>query len=247
MSEQQLVVLADKREVIERVARDARHVLAQVLSESNEAHLVLTGGTVGIGVLAQLGATDDGSVDWACVHLWWGDERWLPEGDDERNDEQARPVFLEALPFVPNHVHRMPASNSGHTLHEGASWYAQQLSELALGAELPKFDLVFLGVGPDAHVASLFPGHPEGRESPGTVIAVRDSPKPPPERLSLTLHAINSATRVWLIAAGDDKAEAIARARGRVDFTTAPASAVRGVAETRIYCDSLAARPSSGD
>jgi len=241
VSDQQLVVLADKRDVIERVARDTRHALTHVLSESNVAHLVLTGGTVGIGVLANLGATDDGSVDWARVHLWWGDERWLPEADGERNDEQARSVFLDALPFVPNNVHRMPASTSGLSLDEGVAWYSQQLSEHSVDGELPRFDLVFLGVGPDAHVASMFPGHPAGGESAATVIAVRDSPKPPPERLSLTLRAINSATRVWLVAAGEDKAEAIAHARAGVDFSTVPASAVRGTEETRIYCDSPAA------
>ena len=242
-----MIVLQDKREVIERVARDTRHVLAQVLSGSDDAHLVLTGGTVGIGVLTHLGTTDDGSVDWARVHLWWGDERWLPAGDDERNDEQARTEFLQALPFEDTHVHRMPASTSGLSLNEGAAWYSQHLSEQALDGELPTFDLVFLGVGPDAHVASLFPGHPAGSESSGTVIAVRDSPKPPPERLSLTLRAINSATRVWLVAAGEDKAEAIAHALGGADFTTAPASSVRGTEETRIYCDSLAAGALSED
>lgn len=247
MSHQELIVLADKREVIERVARDTRHVLAQVLSGSNDAHLVLTGGTVGIGVLTHLGTTDDGSVDWARVHLWWGDDRWLPEGDDERNDEQARTQFIEALPFALHHVHRMPASASGLSLDVAASWYSQQLAEHAPEGELPKFDLVFLGVGPDAHVASLFPGHRAGSESSGTVIPVRDSPKPPPERLSLTLRAINSATRVWLVAAGEDKAEAIAHALAGADFSTAPASSVRGTEETRLYCDSLAAGALSGD
>lgn len=241
MSAPLLIVLEDNSDVIERVALDARAFLAQILATESHAHLVLTGGSVGVGVLTKLGVTDDGSVDWSRVHLWWGDERWLPEGDDERNDEQAREGFLRALPFTAGHVHRMPACNSGLSLEDAAASYSQQLVEHGLQGEHPRFDLVFLGVGPDAHVASLFPGHPEGTESPSTVIPVRNSPKLPPERLSLTLRAINSATQVWMLAAGEDKADAIARALGTTDFSTAPASAIRGARETRLYCDTRAA------
>ena len=242
MTAPEFIVLDDKRDVIARVAEDTRQVLADVLATQSEAHLVLTGGTVGIGVLTQLGSSDDGSVDWSRVHLWWGDERWLAEADAERNDEQARTGFLEALAFTASNVHRMPASTSGLSLDEAAVWYARQLSQYAPDGDLPRFDLIYLGVGPDAHVASLFPGHPAGAEAMSSVIAVHNSPKPPPERLSLTLRALTSATRVWLVAAGDDKAEAISQARGTSDFTKAPASAARGSRETRIYCDRAAAQ-----
>ena len=241
MTAPQLIVLDDKVDVIARVAADTRQILAEVLASENEANLVLTGGTVGIGVLQRLGSTDDGSVDWTRVHLWWGDERWLPEADAERNDEQARTGFLDTLPFAAGNVHRMPASTSGLSSEEAAAWYSQQLAHYAPDGDLPRFDLVFLGVGPDAHVASLFPGHPAGAESVSSVIAVHNSPKPPPERLSMTLRSLTSATRVWLVAAGEDKAEAITQARGQSNFAQAPASAARGTRETRIYCDTAAA------
>ena len=240
MTAPELIVLDDKGGVIERVAEDTRQVLAEVLATQREAHLVLTGGTVGIGVLTQLGNSDNGSVDWSRVHLWWGDERWLAEADAERNDEQARTGFLEKLAFSASNVHRMPASTSGLSLDEAARWYAQQLAQFAPDGDLPRFDLIFLGVGPDAHVASLFPGHPAGAESMSSVIAVNNSPKPPPERLSLTLRALTSAARVWLVAAGVDKAEAISQACGASDFAKAPASAARGSRATRIYCDRAA-------
>lgn len=257
-----LIVGDDKKDVIKRVAHDARLLLAEVLAQTECAHVALTGGSVGIGVLEYLGATDDDApreerVDWSRVHLWWGDERWLDGGDAERNDTQAESPFLDALPFDAHRIHRMPTSDAGLTLDEAADAYAKELVGLlpgssgrvvsSSGSESPgsqsatqvaqSFDVVFLGVGPDAHVASLFPGRREEAESSAVVIPVRNSPKPPPERLSLTLKAINSSARVWLITAGSDKAEAIELALGQSDVSAAPASAVSGRIETRVYCD----------
>ena len=250
-----LIVLAEKADVIERVARDARRLLVATLADSAFAHIVLTGGTVGIGVLSYLGANDGDSshgesVDWRRVHLWWGDERWVPAGHADRNDAQVEQTFLDALNFDPTHIHRMPASDSGMSLDEAAQRYASELVMafprlLSGGSEIPEntdttFDLVLLGVGPDAHVASLFPGQSDGLSLTTPVIPARNSPKPPSERISLTLGAINSAKHVWLVSAGADKAVALGRAMGEPDFANAPASAVHGQNETRVYCDELA-------
>lgn len=267
MTPRTLIVCEDKTGVIERVARDARLLLVELLTQKEFAHVALTGGSVGIGVLEYLGKTDDDApreerVDWSRVHLWWGDERWLAGGDAERNDVQAQPFFLGALPFDANRIHRMPASDSGFTLDDAAHVYAQEFAAsmpgisgndvVGSGAEFAtshasardthSFDLVFLGVGPDAHVASLFPGRANEAESSALVIPVRDSPKPPPERISLTLNAINSAARVWLVTAGSDKADAIDLALGQANLSAAPASAVSGRSETRVYCDRSARR-----
>jgi 6-phosphogluconolactonase len=181
------------------------------------------------------------------VHLWWGDERWVPTGHEDRNDAQATATFLDVLDFRPERIHRMPASDAGLSLAEAAETYSHELSNefgllpgnTSVSAYAPNFsfDLVFLGLGPDAHVASLFPGRSEGLATQTTVIPVRDSPKPPPERLSLTLGALNSAKQVWLVSAGADKASAVRLAVGEPDFSHAPASAVRGTIETRVYCD----------
>jgi 6-phosphogluconolactonase len=247
-----LIVLDDKDDVIARVAHDARRLLVATLANSPVAHVVLTGGTVGIGVLNVLGDTEataphDERIDWSRVHLWWGDERWVPAGHVDRNDAQADAGFLSRLAFEQAHIHRMPASDSGLSLEEAAERYAHELAlvfepvsfEGVAATNPPEFafDLAFLGVGPDAHVASLFPGRSEGLTRETGVIPVRDSPKPPPERLSLTLAAINSSTRVWLVAAGSDKADALDLAVSNKEFLRAPASAVFGTLETRIYCD----------
>lgn len=257
-----LIVLPNKAGVIERVARDARLLLVEVLERTELAHVALTGGSVGIGVLNYLGATDDEvpqeeQVDWSRVHLWWSDERWLTSGNTERNDAQAQSAFLGALPFDSHRIHRMPASDVGLALDDAAYAYARELAGLLPGIsgndvhrvdiapetsnssarDSHSFDLVLLGVGEDAHVASLFPGRVEEVEPSAIVIPVRNSPKPPPERLSLTLNAINSSARVWLVTAGSDKAEAIRLALGQANLSVAPASAVLGRLETRVYCD----------
>jgi 6-phosphogluconolactonase len=236
-----LIVEPDKADVISRVARDIRRHLVEVLDQQESAHVALTGGSVGIGVLEYLGATDDAvlteeRVDWSRVHLWWGDERWVPAGHEDRNEAQAENVFVRALGFRREHIHRMPASDAGLSLDEAATAYAAELDRFLPGGT-QCLDLVFLGIGPDAHVASLFPGREAEAESSLTVIAVRDSPKPPPERLSLTLRALNSAAHVWLMTAGSDKAEAISLTLGLSNVATAPASAVCGLSETRVYCD----------
>jgi 6-phosphogluconolactonase len=261
VSTRTLIVLAEKVDVIERVAHDARRLLVATLAESSFAHIAMTGGTVGIGVLTYLGAHDgdvpEGErVDWSRVHVWWSDERWVPAGHADRNDAQAEAAFLGALCFDPMNIHRIPASDSGMSLDEAAEHYAHELAEqfpqlttddpITANAREFGFDLVFLGVGPDAHVASLFPGRSEGLTTSITVIPVRDSPKPPSERLSLTLGAINSATHVWLVSAGVDKAGALRLVMGHPDFTIAPASAVHGRIETRVYCDENAS-PRDGE
>lgn len=239
-----VIVEDEKTDVIARVARDARRYLVRVLAQQDSAHVTLTGGSVGIGVLQYLGATDNDvleeeRVDWTRVHLWWGDERWVPAGHEERNDVQAEAVFIRALGFTDDHVHRMPASDEGTSLDDAAKAYATELAGFLTGKS-KGFDLVFLGIGPDAHVASLFPGRGSEAESPLSVIAVRDSPKPPPERLSLTLGTINSAAHVWLVTAGSDKSDAIRLTLGAPNVDTAPASAVSGNIETRVYCDTSA-------
>jgi len=236
-----LIVENDKADVIERVARDARRLLFEVLEQQEFAHVVLTGGSVGIGVLEYLGATDndalgDERVDWSRVHLWWGDERWVPADHEDRNDAQTQSVFIQSLPFRHDHIHRMPASDSGLSIDEAAQAYAAELDRLLPRGKM-RCDLVFLGVGPDAHVASLFPGREVEAESVFTVIPIRDSPKPPPERLSMTLRALNSSAHVWLVTAGSDKAEAVGLTLGLSNVANAPASAVAGVNETRVYCD----------
>jgi 6-phosphogluconolactonase len=214
--------------------------LIDLIDDEDQAHVVLTGGTVGIAVLeavAHSPARD--SVDWSRVHVWWGDERWLPRGDADRNETQAREALLNHLALPPANIHPFPASDEGMTLDEAALAYRDELLAAGGGA-FPRFAITFLGVGPDGHIASLFPERPGPRVTEATVIAVRDSPKPPAERLSLTLPLINSSDRVWLVLAGADKAPALGLALAGASVADVPAAGAFGRKRTVFFIDNEA-------
>jgi glucose-6-phosphate dehydrogenase assembly protein OpcA len=210
------------------------------------AHVVLTGGSTGTATVAELAArARAGTLDaaaWRRVHLWWGDERFVAADDGDRNDGQADAAGLGELPVLKKHVHRLPSGTRPGRLGEAAARYASELATWAQAPHsVPEFDVVLLGVGPDAHVASLFPERPELALRGPSTAAVRDSPKPPPLRITLTLPAINAARAVWLVVAGEDKAEAVAAALDATDDPRLPASCVRGRHETRWWVDAAAA------
>lgn len=209
------------------------------------ASVVLTGGGIAARLYAALRETPTrDAVDWSRVDFWWGDERFLPAGHPERNETQARAALLDAVPADPARVHPMPASDGvdGNDPEAAAARYADELVAAARPgtARLPHFDVVLLGVGEDGHVASVFPEHPAAYET-RPVSAVRGSPKPPPNRITLTLPALNTAEEVWLIAAGSAKASAVGMALAGGGPVQVPAAAVHGVERTFWLLDRLSA------
>jgi 6-phosphogluconolactonase len=243
----QVVVHRDKELMAQAAAARLITKIVDAQAARGSASVVLTGGRNGNALLAALaGSPARDAVDWARLDLWWGDERFLPSGDPERNDTQARAALLDAVPVDPARVHSMPASDGplGNDADAAADAYAQELARAA-GPEdhgpVPSFDVLMLGVGPDTHVASLFPGHPGVRETERTVVGVHGSPKPPPTRISLTLPAIRAAREVWLLAAGEDKAGAVAIALSGPGEIQAPAAGAHGRARTLWLLDRTAA------
>ncbi len=214
-----------------------------LLNDQDEVTVVLTGGSIGVAVLAAVNASSArDSVDWPRVNVWWGDERWLPSGNPERNDHQAATALLDHVALSPERIHPFPASDQGIGLDQAASRYAGELGGAApAGKALPRLDILFLGVGADGHIASLFPEQPGIRIADATVIAVTNAPKPPPERLSLTLPAITSADRVWLTLVGPDKASALGLALAGVNVNEVPVAGASGVQETIFFVDQAAA------
>lgn len=209
--------------------------------------MVLTGGGIGTYVLAELAAAPArDAVDWPRVHVWWGDERFLPAGHPERNETGARSALLDHVDVVPERVHPMPGPDGpdGPNPEAAAERYAAELQEAAQPqdrAGVPRFDVLMLGIGPDAHIASLFPGLPALYEEERTVVAVRGAPKPPPTRLSLTLPAITAASEVWILASGAEKAGAVRMALSGAGPVQVPAAAARGVQQTLFLLDRAAA------
>ncbi|WP_306209270.1 6-phosphogluconolactonase [Actinoplanes sp. RD1] len=241
MSETVVVVVPDADVLASSVAARLVTTIIDAQAVRGHAHVVLTGGRVAAKVLRAVRELPaSAAIDWARVDLWWGDERFLPAGDPDRNETQAREALLDALPLDPARVHAMPPSDGpdGDDAPAAAARYASALAAAADGGAVPAFDVLMLGVGEDGHVASLFPEHPDATGT-GTAIAVHNSPKPPPTRISLTLEAIRSATEVWLVAAGPDKAVSVAAALG--GDQALPAARVAGTSRTLWLLDTAAA------
>lgn len=242
-NERRVLVHPDKASLAGSVAARFVTKLLDILDAQPVAHIVLTGGSMGAAVLAAVGASPvRTSIDWSRVHFWWGDERWLPAGDAERNDEQARAAFLGELDLPSTNLHPFPAVDSGLDLDAAAEVYAAELAAHGVdGLAHPIFDITFLGVGPDGHIASLFPHRSGIQVTDRTVIPVRNSPKPPPERLSLTRPVINASQRIWLVLAGADKASALGLALAGASRDEVPVAGIKGRRRTVFFVDADAA------
>jgi 6-phosphogluconolactonase len=189
---------------VELIAR-----IAGVQAEGRVPSLVLTGGTIANEIYRTVAALPSSDVDWMQVDFWWGDERYVPADSNDRNDRAAELDLLDVVGVDPARVHAMPAADEAHPdVHAAAAAYDQ---EVRTHASEP-FDLVLLGVGPDGHVASLFPGFPQLEVDDRLAVGVTDSPKPPPERITLTFPALNRTRDVWFLVSGEEKAHAVARA-----------------------------------
>lgn len=208
------------------------------------ASVVLTGGRTGTAVLEHLNASPARqAVDWQRIDLYWGDERFLPYGDPERNDTQARAALLDHVPVPADRVHSVEPSDGrfGDDPDAAAQAYAALLAAAADDGSVPAFDVFLLGVGEEGHTASIFPDSPAVHETEATVVAVRDCPKPPPTRVSLTLPAIGRANEVWLMTTGAAKAEPVAMALGGASAVEIPAGGARGRQRTLWLLDQAAA------
>jgi len=232
-----VVVYADAQAVADATGARLGLLISDAVSTRGIAHVVLTGGTVGIELLRSLASSPLATlIDWMSVHVWWGDERFVPAGDPDRNEFQAQHALLSSVPLPEENIHRMGSSDDFTSAEAAAAAYSDEIA--AHGT--PTWDVAMFGMGPDGHIASLFPDHPvylAGGDA--EAVAVHDSPKPPPTRISLTLASINRSREVWVVAAGEAKADAVAGAL-RSD-STLPASRVHGVAATMWLVDAAAA------
>lgn len=237
-------------------AAGAARLITRVLNSQaarGTASVVLTGGGIGTELLKAVNASPArDAVDWGQLDVWWGDERFVAADDPERNERQAREALLDHVGIDPSRVFPMEPSGgpSGDDPDAAASRYADLLAEHATAGDfgpVPRFDVLLLGIGPEGHTASIFPGSPAA-EATGTVVAVRDCPKPPPTRVSLTFKSIQTAADVWVLVTGEDKAEAVARAlAGDSNMRDVPASGAVGQVRTLWMLDEAAASALSRD
>ncbi|HEY5820635.1 MAG TPA: 6-phosphogluconolactonase [Propionibacteriaceae bacterium] len=230
----EILLYGNPDDVAEALAARLMARLAEIQRDFRTPQVALTGGRIATKAYQRLAAEGGNSaVDWSRVELWWGDERFVPTDDGDRNAKQALDLLSPPLHLDPGRVHAMPASDGGVALDQAAEDYAAELGDTV-------FDICLLGMGPDGHVASIFPEHPSSYAE-GDVIAVRASPKPPPERISLTLAVINRSREVWFVVSGADKAAAARMALMGAGPVQVPAAGVSGVAHTLWLMDREAA------
>jgi 6-phosphogluconolactonase len=241
-----VVVHRDAAMLARAVAARLVTSLVDAQAARGTASVVLTGGGIGIASLRELAAIPArDAIDWDELDVWWGDERFLPSGHPDRNETQAREALLDSVDLDQSRVHAMGASDGpgGDDLDRAAERYAAELADAARPEDhgpVPRFDVLLLGVGPDGHVASLFPETPALYDE-RLVVPVRGAPKPPPSRLSLSLAAINAAREVWLITAGEEKAGAVRNALSGAGSTQVPAAGAAGRSRTLWLLDRAAA------
>ena len=196
--------------------------------------VALPGGSVGTTFFPRLA---EAAVDWSRTEFFWGDERAVPPSDPESNFGLARSLWLEPAGVPAPRIHRMEAEAAEP--EAAAEAYADAMVRL-LGAP-PRLDLALLGVGPDGHVCSIFPGHPLLREEGRYVAFVGDSPKPPPRRLTLTLPVLAAAELIVVAALGPEKAEVVREALKRPESTLPVALVTRRARRAIFFLDGDAA------
>ena len=224
-----------------RAAAEAFFVkLDDVLALKPEAHVAVTGGSLGIATLAEIAANPRAAnFDFNRVNFWWGDERFVPAAHGDRNALQAHNALFSKITIDSAKLHPFPSADNGLTLDDAAAQFADYVAEVN-----PHFDLVFLGMGPDGHINSLFPG--KAIPAAGVqIIAEHDSPKPPPQRLTFTYVAMNRADEIWFTVAGADKADAVSVAFGD-DPTSLPVGRVHGQIQTVWFVDQTAGNTTWG-
>jgi 6-phosphogluconolactonase len=234
---------SDKAALVAAVGDRLIGAITDAIARRGRALVVLTGGGTGIGLLEHI--RDNGeAIDWSKVHLFWGDERFVPEDDDERNEKQAREALLNHIDIPAGNVHAMAASDGefGDDIDAATLAYENVLAANAGDGEAgPDFDVHLLGMGGEGHVNSLFPHMAATRETARQVVGVTDSPKPPPRRITLTLPAVQRSREVWLVVSGAEKADAVAAAIRGADPDDVPAAGAKGREATVWLLDEEAA------
>lgn len=237
MTEYRIEVHADAPALATAVAGELIARLEAAQASGHVPQIALSGGTIAAAVHREVARLSPGSdVDWNRVAVWFGDERFVAPDSPDRNAGQAREAFLDAVGA--SQVHEMASSADVADAAAGAAAYGASMRDHGAG----QFDVLMLGIGPDGHVASLFPGHAALDVDDASAVGVLDSPKPPPERISLTFAALNRAESVWFLASGSVKAGAVAAALAAEGTTSAtPARGVTGRDETIWFLDHEAA------
>ena len=215
-------------------------LVAEVFAEAGRADarrglfaIALPGGSVGVHGFPALAAV---RFDWGTTHVFWADERAVPPSSPESNFGLAQKLWLGPRAARASSIHRMPADDPD--LGAAAKAYDAEITGV-LG-DPPRLDLVLLGAGPDGHVASLFPGHAAVSEDRELVLPIVDAPKPPPQRLTMTLPMLTRAERVIVMALGEQKAAVMQEALEQEDSALPVSLVIRRTPRALVLLDKKA-------
>lgn len=226
-SQLDLTIYSNQDELVREVSAQALQVIEDRLLTHGKFNLVLTGGTLGNAISAALVTSWNYAPEmYSGLHIWWSDERFVASESDERNAFPLHGKLLNTNILV----HEALANDSDASIDDAVADYELSLKGVII-------DLNVLGLGPDGHVASLFPGIAD-LDDERQIFAITNSPKPPLARISFTMNFINQAREVWIVAGGSPKADAVAKIIE--SDTSIPASYVSAVERTRLMLDQAA-------
>jgi 6-phosphogluconolactonase len=236
MSQVEIRRSVNSSDVAEQASQFITAELVKLLSSKPLVHIALTGGTVGILTLTHLAANEDFlKLDFDRLHIWFGDERYVAGESADRNSNQARATLLDRILIPQSNIHEYPDLDSGLPVDQAAKIFEDQMIAVFEDAN-PAMDLMILGMGPDGHIASLFPGKSHENK---LIVSESDSPKPPPQRLSMSMGMINRSERIVFVVSGIDKAEATEKVH-RDPECDLPAAKVQAKVETIWFIDEAA-------
>jgi len=225
-------VLADVDELSLRAAEAAVRTINESAQRNDGFSIALSGGNTPRTLYRLLSTRFRDQIPWEKMHIFWGDERYVPLADSQSNYRMARETLLDAVPCPVGNVHPMPTELPDPDL--AAREYEKTLRNY-FSEDWPRFDLVLLGLGEEGHTASLFPGSPAFNETQRWVVAV-NAPAKPALRLTLTLPALTAAANIYFLVAGSNKAEALHHVlTGSPDAKNYPASGIRRAKGTVIW------------
>jgi 6-phosphogluconolactonase len=236
-----LRVFSDLNELSLHAAESAVTVILDAVQAKGTCSLALSGGSTPPVLYRLLASRFREDIPWAAVHIFWGDERYVPPDDSRSNYGMARKTLLDHVPCPAANIHRMPTH---FPTPDAAARDYEALLRSHFSTAWPRFDLMFLGLGPDGHTASLFPGTLAVDERTRWVLPVLDPPAPP-MRLTLTLPVLSQSAHTYFLVSGSDKAQALRAASAEsADPHVCPAAGVRPAAGVLLwFVDKAAADP----
>ncbi len=236
-------VFSNSTELAKAGAERFAELARTAITTHGQFSVALSGGSTPRAMYGRLAKSPlKDAIDWTRVHVFWSDERYVPLDDTDSCYLLARETLFDHVPIPANNIHPMANVNLSP---EEAAWEHAKTLRTFFGSSLPRFDLILLGMGPDGHTASLFPGSPQVKATTDDlVVAVYNSPKPPPTRLSFTYRVINNAANVLLLVAGVDKAATLSEVlQGPVDQVKLPVQGIQPIDGKAIWLlDEAAAR-----